>query len=127
LHAVTEKGKQRLLEELRENMLAPSTGDNIFALAMCFNSGMSADEAIEILEKRIGALNKQIERFKMDYEEAKKYKSYHWMILANAGVKGSELEIEMAREFIGLFKEVPNYFTQNLPEMYRYVIQNISQ
>lgn len=41
VYAITEKGKQRLLEELRENMLAPSAGDDTFALAMCFGFGMS--------------------------------------------------------------------------------------
>lgn len=125
VYAITEKGKQRLLEELRENMLLPGTSDNIFALAMCFNFGMSADEAIEILEKRIENLNNEIEKLKMVYEEVKKYKVYNSMILINAGLKHIELEIETVKEFIKLFREVPDYFNENLSEMYRYMLQRI--
>lgn len=127
VYAITEKGKQRLLEELRENMLLPGTGDNIFYLAMCFDFGMSADEAIELLEKRIENLNNGIEKLKMDYEESKKYKVYHSMILINTGLKHIEVEIETAKEFIKLFKEVPDYFNEKLSEIYRATIQQVSK
>jgi len=123
VYAITEKGKQRLLEELRENMLSPSSGDNFFFLAMCFNFGMSADEAIELLEKRIENLNNEIEKIKMDYEELKKWNVYHSMIMINAGLKHIELEIETAKEFMKLLKEVPDYFSKNLPEMYRWMVK----
>lgn len=123
VYAIAEKGKQRLLEELRENMLLPGTSDNIFALAMCFNFGMSADEAIEILEKRIENLNNEIEKLKMVYEEVKKYKVYNSMILINAGLKHIELEIETVKEFMKLFREVPDYFNENLSEMYRWMVK----
>ena len=127
VYAITEKGKQRLLKELRENILLPATSDNIFYLAMCFNFGMSADEAIEILEKRIENLNNGIEKLKMDYEEVKKYKVYNSMILCNAGRKHIELEIETAKEFVKLFKEVPDYFNETLSGIYRYMIQQASK
>lgn len=123
VYAIAEKGKQRLLEELRENMLLPGASDNIFALAMCFNFGMSADEAIEILEKRIENLNNEIEKLKMVYEEVKKYKVYNSMILINAGLKHIELEIETVKEFMKLFREVPDYFNENLSEMYRWMVK----
>lgn len=126
VYAITEKGKQRLLKELRENMLFPSTSDNTFALAMCFNFGMSADESIEILEKRIENLNNRIEKFKIDYEEVKKYKVYNSMILINAGRKHTELEVETAKEFVELFKKDPDYFNEKLSEMYRAMIHSDS-
>jgi len=78
------------------------------------------------LEKRIENLNNGIEKLKMDYEEVKKYKVYNSMILINAGRKHIELEIETAKEFIKLFREVPDYFNEKLPEMYRYMIQRVS-
>ena len=126
VYAITEKGKQRLLEELREYIPLPTTGENTLILAMLFNFGMSADESIELLKKRIENLNNRIEKFKLYYEEAKKYKVYHWMILINAGLKHTELEIETAKEFIKLFKEVPDYFNKNLTEMYRAMKQRDS-
>jgi DNA-binding PadR family transcriptional regulator len=124
-YAITEKGKQRLLEELRENMLLPPTGENLLFLAMCFNFGMSADEAIEILEKRIENLSNEIEKLKSVYEESKKGNVYHSMIMMNAGRKYIELEIEIAKEFIKLFTEVPDYYNKTLPNMYRYMIQHV--
>jgi DNA-binding PadR family transcriptional regulator len=125
VYAITEKGKQRLLEELRGNIPLPTTADNIFVLAMFFNFGMSADESIELLEKRIENLNNRIEQLKTDYGESKKYNVYNSMILINAGRKHTELEIETAKEFIKLFREVPDYFNETLPNMYRYMIQHV--
>ena len=127
VYAITEKGKQRLLEELREDMLLPEASGHSFALAMSFCFGMPADEAIEILEKRIEKLNSVIEKLKIDGDEARKYKVHHWMILNDAGLKLCENGIETAREFIKLFEELPEYYDKNLTEIYRSMIQNISQ
>ena len=119
VYAITEKGKQRLLEELRENMLLPPSGDNLLFLAMCFNFGMSADEAIEILEGRIENLSNELEKLKTVYEESEKWNVYHSMIMINAGRKYLELDIETTREFIKLLSEVPDYYGKTLSEMYR--------
>jgi len=127
VYVITEKGKHRLLEELRENILSPPTGDNYLFLAMNFNFGMSADEAIEILEKRIENLNDQIEKLKVVYEDLEKWNVYHSMIMINAGLKYAEVEIETTKEFIKLLKENPDYFNKNLTEIYRYMIQKASQ
>ena len=119
VHTITERGKQRLLEELRENMLLPPSGDNLLFLAMCFNFGMSADEAIEILERRIENLSNELEKLKTVYEESEKWNVYHSMIMINAGRKYLELDIETTREFIKLLREVPDYYGKTLSEMYR--------
>ena len=124
VYAITEKGKQQLLDELRENMILTPSGDNLFFLAMCFDFGMSADEAIELLEKRIENLLSGIEKLKLSYEEAKKYQVYNSMILIKAGLKHTEIEIETAKEFVKLFEEFPNYFNEKLFEMYRDAIKN---
>ena len=127
VYAITEKGRQRLLEELRENMLLPSSGDNLLFLAMTFNFGISADEAIEILERRIENLSNELEKIETVYEESEKWNVYHSMIMINAGRKYLELDIETTKEFIRLLKEVPDYYNANLTEIYRSMIQNISQ
>lgn len=124
VYTITEKGKQRLLEELRENMLEPQINGNTFVLAMLFCFGMPADEVIEILKKRIEKLNNEIEKLKIDYEKSEKYKIYNWMIFHNVGIKRMELEIETAKEFIKLFKEVPDYYDKNVFELYRYMVQS---
>ena len=124
VYAITEKGKQQLLEELRENMMLTPSGDNLFFLAMCFDFGMSADEAIELLEKRIENLNSGIHKLKVAYEEVKKHEVYNSMILINAGLKHTQVEIETAKDFVKLFKEFPNYFNEKLFEMYRDTIKN---
>ncbi len=124
VYAITEKGKQQLLEELRENILLTPRGDNLFYLAMCFDFGMSANEAIELLEKRIENLSSGIEQFKLSYEEVKKCQAHNSMILINAGLRHTEVEIETAKEFVELFKKYPNYFDEKLFEMYRDTIKN---
>jgi hypothetical protein len=46
------------------------------------------------------------------------------MILIKAGLKHTEIKIETAKEFVKLFKELPNYFNEKLFEMYRDTIKN---
>lgn len=123
VYTITEKGRQRLLEELRQNMLFPQESGNTFALAMLFCFGMPAKEAIGILEKRIAILNNEIEKLEMDCEKAEKNKVYNWVIFSKAGIKHMELEIETAKEFIKLFREVPDYYDKNVYELYRYLVQ----
>ena len=124
VYSITEKGKQQLAEELRENMLlAPSNG-NTFALAMLFCFGLPAEEAIKILGKRIAMLEEEIEKLKMDCGKAAKYKVHNWVIYNNAGIKHMELEIETAKEFIKLFNEIPDYYDKNVFELYRFMVQS---
>lgn len=127
VYAITEIGKQRLMEELRQNILFPPTLDDYFLLSMSFNFGMSADETIGILQKRIENLYDQIENLKVTYEETEKWNVRHSMIMINAGFKYLEVEIETTKQFIKLLKEDPDYFNKNLVEIYRYMIQNVSQ
>ena len=123
VYAITDAGKKRLLAELREGMLLPTSGENVFYLAMCFCFGIPAQEAIQILQGRINNLNNAVEKIKNDYEQAKKYNVYNWIILSKAGLKHIEVEIETAKEFINLFKEHPDYFNDDLTGMYRAMIQ----
>jgi len=37
-----------------------------------------------------------------------------------------ELEIETAKESVKLYREVPDYFNERLPEMYRAMIQSVN-
>ena len=81
VYTITEKGKQRLLQEIRQIVLQPQLGVNAFVLAMLFCFGMPAKEAIEIIEKRILLLKDEIERFQSDYNEAEKRELLNWMVL----------------------------------------------
>mgnify|MGYP000135471860 CR=1 FL=1 len=49
------------------------------------------------------------------------------MILCNFVLKVMELHIEATKEFAKLYKEVPDYFNEKFPEMYRAMIQSVSQ
>ena len=124
VYTITKKGKQRLLEELRANMLLSQINGNTFALAMLFCFGMSAKEAVEILEKRIALFNDEIGKLKMDCLKAEKHDVYNWVIFSKSGIKHMELEIETAKEFIQLFREVPDYYRKNVFELYRYMVQS---
>lgn len=123
VYGITEKGKQRLLAELRESMQPSLISSDSFTLAMFFCFGMSADEAIELLKKRIDKLKGEIEKMKADYGEIEKYKVYHAMIQFNAGLKHMEAEVETAQEYIKLFKEFPNYYNENVSQMYKFMMQ----
>lgn len=123
VYAITDAGKKRLLQELRENMLCPASGDNVFYLSMCFGFGMPAEEAIQILKERINNLNTAVEKIKKDYEQAEKYNIYNAIILCKAGLKHIEVQIETSKEFINLYKKHPHYFNDDLTRMYRAMAQ----
>ncbi len=123
VYAITDAGKKQLLEELRKGMLLPTSGENVFYLAMCFCFGMDAQEAIKILQERINNLNNAVEKIKNGYEEVKKYNVHNSIILCKAGLKHIEMEIETAKEFINLFKKHPDYFNNDLTRMYRAMVQ----
>ena len=123
VYTITEKGKQRLLEELRENMLLPQNNGNTFALAMLFCFGIPAEEAIRILEERIGLLNNEIKKLRVVNDRAGRYKVYNWAIFSDAGIRNMKLEIRTAKEFIKLFKEIPDYYNKNVFKLYRFMVE----
>ena len=123
VYAITDAGKKRLLAELREGMLTPASGDNVFYLAMCFGFGIDSKEAIQILQERINNLHNAIEKVKNDYKQMKKYNVYNSIILCNAALKHIEVEIETAKKFVTLFKKHPNFFNNDLTRMYRAMLQ----
>lgn len=123
VYTITEKGKQRLSEEIKETVLQPSLGINAFILAMLFCFGMPAEEAIEMIEKRIALLKEEIDKIRADYNEAEKRELLNWMYFLDAGIKRRELEIETARKFIRLFQETPDFYEKKVSEFYRYIMQ----
>ena len=72
VYTITDKGKQRLSEEIKETVLQPSLGINAFILAMLLCFGIPAEETIEVIEKRILLLKDEIDKLQADYNEADK-------------------------------------------------------
>ncbi|MFC2018177.1 PadR family transcriptional regulator [Chloroflexota bacterium] len=124
VYTITEKGKQRLLEEIKENILDPQINGNNFALAMLFCFRLPAGEAIEILEKRIEMLNNILVKLKRNYDSAAKHNIYTWKIFWKARIKNMETEIETTKEYIDLFKEFPDYYDKNILKLYQQLIQS---
>jgi len=123
VYTITERGKQRLLDEIKEIVLHPRLGINAFILAMLFCFGMPAEEATEMIEKRISLLKDEVEKIQADYSEAEKRELLNWMYFLDAGIKRRELEIETAKKFIKLFQETPDFYEKKVSEFYRYIMQ----
>ena len=123
VYTITPNGKERLLEELREAIVTRGMGDNPFYLAVSFAYGITAEDAIPLLEKRIGALTEALNHVIEEYKELEKINGYSAMIITKAGKKHIEAEIEAAREFIELLREKPEYYTKDLPNMLKQLLQ----
>lgn len=123
VYTITEKGKLRLSEEIKETVLHPQQGINAFILGMLFCFGMPAEETIEVIEKRILLLTDEIEKLQADYNEAEKRELINWMYILDAAIKRRELEIETARKFITLFQETPDFYEKKVSEFYRYIMR----
>lgn len=123
VYTITEKGKQRLVVELRENMLLPQISGNTFALAMLFCFGLPAKEAIEILEKRIEMLSNKLEKLKENNDKAVRHNVFNWQIFWETTINHIELEIESTKRYIELFKNFPDYYDKNIMKLYRYMLK----
>lgn len=127
VYSITEKGKDKFGEELKEAFLARSMGDSPFYLAIPFAYGITIDEAIPIIEERIENLKDALDHVNSEYEELKECKSYSGMIITKAGRKHIEVEMEAAREFIELLKTKPEFYTKDVPHIRKEFLQGKEQ
>ena len=117
VYQITPKGKERLLDEIKEALLSSGLGDNPFYLAVMFAYGITSNEAISILHERIENLEKVLEHVSQEYEQLKKMNGYSGMIITKAGTKHIQAEIEAANEFIELLKTKPDFYTRDMKNM----------
>ncbi len=117
VYQITDKGKNKLLDELKSAILTPDMGDNPFYLAIVFAQGITATEAVPILKDRIKQLEIMVEHVTHEYEQLKEIKGYSGMIITKAAKKHIEIEIETAKEFIELLETNPGYYTDDLKNM----------
>lgn len=117
VYQITEKGKNKLLDELKGALLTPDMGDNPFYLAIAFAYGITAKEAVPILEERIEQLKNMVDHVTHEYKQLKELNGYSGMIITKAARKHIEIEIETAKEFIELLETKPGYYTDDLKNM----------
>lgn len=117
VYQITEKGRNKLLDELKDALLTPDTGDNPFYLAIAFAYGITAKEAVPILKERIERLKIMIDHVTHEYEQLKEINGYSGMIITKAAKKHIEIEVETAKEFIELLESNPVYYTDDLKNM----------
>jgi DNA-binding PadR family transcriptional regulator len=124
VYQITNKGKKRLLGEIKEALLSSGLGDNPFYLAVMFAYGISANEAISILHERIENLRKVLEHVSQEYEQQKKMNGYNGMIITKAGIKHAQVEIEAANEFIELLRIKPDFYMKDMKNMISHLLKN---
>ncbi len=124
IYTITDKGKRRFLEELREAIISKSLGDNPFYLAVSFAYGITADEAIPLLEERMAGLREALNHVTEEEKELEKINGYSALIITRAGKKHIEAEIEATGEFIKLLREKPEYYTKVTPNIIKQLMHS---
>jgi len=123
VYQITKKGKERLLDELKEALLSKDMGYNPFYLAISFAYGIKPTEAIPILEERITQLGKAYVHVSEEYESLKKINGYSGMIITNAAKKHIEIEVETVKEFIKLLQKKPEFYSKDMRDMIKEMLQ----
>ncbi len=123
IYTITEKGKQRLEEEIRKAILSTNLGENLMSLAVNFVYGLSGPDMINLLKERISKLVDSISLLKTKKAEASVCGCQQTLIMLSALIKHHEVEVDMAKELIELLENDPNYYNRQGEEFRQCIIQ----
>lgn len=123
VYSISQKGKERLHDEIIKSMADIGNKDNIFYMGLNFYFDINKDEAKEHLTNRIGLIENKITQLKEGYKDACDNDLYHAQIQCLAGIKHSEIEIELIKNIINIFEEKPDYFAKELPKVFKRIIE----
>jgi DNA-binding PadR family transcriptional regulator len=114
VYSITEQGRERLRQELREALLTPAMGENPFYLAVSFAFGLPATEVISVLRERITQLDDALATMKRDRIPLMLVRASQPLIMLDAGIKHLQVEIECARKHIKLLERRPDYYEKEV-------------
>jgi len=119
VYSITEAGRERLRQELREALVTPSAGDNPFYLATMFAFGLPADEVIALLGERIKRLESAIEHMSDERRHLEEAGAKQALIMIEAAQEHVGVELKAARCLGALLREDPEFYQQTVTRQLR--------
>ncbi len=117
IYTITEKGQQRLEEEIRKAILSTNLGENLMSIAVNFAYGLPSPDIIILLKERVSKLIDSITLLKTKKTEASDCGCQQTLIMLNALIKHHEVEVGMAKELIELLENDPDYYNRQGEEL----------
>jgi DNA-binding PadR family transcriptional regulator len=123
VYHITDAGKERLRQELREALLATEPCDNPFYLAANFAIGLQAEELLRLLEERVERLRDVLSHLSEQLLHVREHQSEPAALMLEAGMRHVEVEIALAGRLVDLVRGNPHWYEQKLPEQLREIEQ----
>jgi DNA-binding PadR family transcriptional regulator len=117
--SITNEGRQRLKQELREALLSANTGENPFHLAAMFAFGLSAREFTALLAERIARLERGCEEMTKQRKTLERARAEQALIMLEAGLGHTQVEIDTARKLVELVRKKPQYYEREVTRLLR--------
>lgn len=119
VYAITERGKERLAEELTRAVRTVEHPDDPFYLAMMFAFGLDSGELRGLLGERIERLEAVFKHLENEYIHVECHGARNAAIMIGASMKHVRVEIDMTREFVALLDQDPDFYRERFHEMFR--------
>ncbi len=119
VYSITETGRERLRQELREALVTPTMGDNPFYLAVMFTFGLPVEEVIALLEQRIERLEGALEHMARERVHLEEVGAKQAVIMLDAAAGHVRVESDAARRFMDLLRAEPGFYEETVTRQLR--------
>ncbi|MCG8454097.1 MAG: PadR family transcriptional regulator [Spirochaetales bacterium] len=118
IYSITPLGIERFRKECRDGLISVDSGEDLFALALTFNTVLEPSESILALQERKRRLCSLHSELQEKLQKTQEHQVRHSEILCQMGMDVKELEIRATDECIELYQNDPEFFTVRLKKLY---------
>lgn len=112
VYHLTPKGHEILVHLVRKALPSIGTDMPFFYLGLHFGEALPTADVIELLEDRLGALERAAEHMRNTKEQTREHcpELFHFAWMSAAGERHMQVEIEMCRKLVAELRAHPDYF-----------------
>ena len=119
VYSITDSGRERLRQEMREALASRGMGDNPFYLAVAFGFGIDAEEMVAMLEERVADLETGQVHMNGQLEHLRDVGAEQARIMVEAGIEHMQVEVKVAKKLIELLREDPGFYEREVTRQMR--------
>ncbi|MBD3236113.1 MAG: hypothetical protein GF330_05375 [Candidatus Eisenbacteria bacterium] len=112
VYHITPAGRERLADHLRHALSQVGAEDRLFYLGLAFADGLPVGEILSQLERRVARLREVVTEMKSHQRKMRKSQPGHphVLLMSLGGMKHMQVELEICRRLVDLFRSEPDYF-----------------
>ncbi len=119
VYSITERGKERLRDELRQALGQAEMGENPFYLAMSFAFGLRADETIALLQQRISHLETGLRHMECKRSHLEEVGARQAEIILDGGMDHMRVEMKTIERLIEMLRDDPDFYEREVTRYLR--------